>query len=116
MLKQILQKLKSATGLPVYPLVTTKIEDCIVYTHAVTHDNGAISSQRLELRIISFNMGDAEKHRKEIIRAIVPAGDNSPMEGLYACELNGGGTLKDEGTKTIHTILYFDLIVRSENK
>lgn len=116
MLKQIVQKLKAATGLPVYPLVAQKIEGCIVYSHSITNDDGAVSRQRLEVRIISFNMNDAEKHRKEVIRTMVPSGDNMSMDGLLACEVNGGGILKDDETETIHTILYFDLIVRSENK
>ena len=81
MLKQILKQLKTATGLPVYPLATTKIEDCIVYNHIVTNDDGAVSRQRLEIRIISFRMADAEKHRKEIIRTMVPSGDNLSMDG-----------------------------------
>ena len=35
------------------------------------------------------------------------------INGIYNCDLNGGGQFKEYSTNTIHTLLYFDIITRS---
>ena len=116
MIRTIIDVLSSATGLPVKPLFTTTIEDQIVYNHYPSNDNGAKSIQRLELRLITSTYEEAERQRKNIIQALVPVGDNVLINGITGCELNGGGSLYEGETKTYHTLLYFDYVIRSENK
>ena len=45
----------------------------------------------------------------------VNTGDNMKINGIYNCDLNGGGQLKEYSTNTIHTLLYFDITTRSQN-
>ena len=115
MIKKIISALQTATNLPVNPVFTTKLENQIVYNHYPVSDNGAKSQQRLELRLITKTYSEAESYRKMIIGALVPVGDNILIDGITACELNGGGSLYEGETKTYHTLLYFDYIHRSEN-
>ena len=114
MIIKIIRALESATDLPVRPMITTKIENQIVYNHYPINDNGAKSIQRLELRLITKTYEEAERYRKLIIQALVPIGDNILIEGITDCELNGGGTLYEGETQTYHTMLFFSYIHRSE--
>lgn len=115
MISKIITALTNATSLPVKPMMTTKIENQIVYNHYPLSDNGAKSIQRLELRLITKTYSEAESYRKLIIQALVPVGDNILIDGITDCELNGGGTLYEGETKTYHTMLFFNYIHRSEN-
>lgn len=115
MIRKIISALENATGLPVKPVFTTELGNQIIYNHYPISDDGAISRQRLELRLITNTYSEAESNRKEIIGALVPVGDNTLINGITACELNGGGSLYEGETKTYHTLLYFDYIHRSEN-
>lgn len=116
MITSIIDALETATELPVLPLFTTTIDNQIVYNHYPTSDNGAKSVQRLELRLITKTYSEAESYRKLIIEALVPVGDDVLIDGITDCELNGGGSLYEGGTKTYHTLLYFEYIQRSENR
>ena len=115
MITRIIDALESATNLPVLPMFSTTIDNQIVYNHYPVADDGAKSQQRLELRLITKTYSEAESYRKQIIGALVPIGDNTLINGITACELNGGGSLYEGDTKTYHTLLYFDYIHRSEN-
>lgn len=114
MIKEILGTL-SALSIPVKPLFTDSIEDCIVYTYNSLTDDGATAQKNLELRLITKTYENAEVMRKKIIELLVPIGDSIKIDGIYSCVLNGGGSLFDENTKTYHTLLYFNLVIRSEN-
>lgn len=116
MIRSIISALQSATNLPVKPVFTTELGNQIVYNHYPVQDNGAKSQQRLELRLITKTYSEAESYRKQIIGALVPVGDDTLIDGITACALNGGGSLYEGETKTYHTLLYFDYIHRSENK
>lgn len=113
MLTTILETLQQDTGLTAYPLHTDSTDDCIVYTHTISTDDGAVSTHRLEVRIITHSIADAEDYLKQVIQALVTTGDNTKIDGVYKCSINGGGQLEDLGTGTIHTILYLDYIQRS---
>ena len=116
MITSIISALQTATGLPIKPVFTTELGNQIIYNHYPVQDNGAKSQQRLELRLITTTYSEAESYRKQIIGALVPIGDDTLIDGITACELNGGGSLYEGETKTYHTLLYFDYIHRSENK
>lgn len=116
MIRSIISALQTATGLPVKPVFTTELDNQIIYNHYSVLDNGARSQHRLEIRLITHTYSEAESYRKQIIGALVPIGDEILIDGIVACELNGGGSLYEWETKTYHTLLYFDYIHRSENK
>ena len=116
MITRIITALQTATSLPVVPVFTTTLGNQIIYNHYPVSDNGAKSLQRLEIRLITTSYSEAESYRKQIIGALVPIGDDTLIDGITACELNGGGFLYEGETKTYHTLLYFDYIHRSENK
>lgn len=116
MITSIISALQTATGLPVKPVFTTSLGNQIVYKHYPVADNGAKSQQKLEIRLITKTYSEAESYRKQIIGVLVPIGDEILIDGITACELNGGGSLYEGESKTYHTLLYFDYIHRSENK
>ena len=116
MITRIITALQTATSLPIVPVFTNNLENQIIYNHYPVNDNGAKCQQRLELRLITKSYSEAESYRKQIIGALVPIGDEILIDGITACELNGGGFLYEGETKTYHTLLYFDYIHRSENK
>ena len=98
MITSIISALETATNLPVVPVFTTTLGNQIIYNHYPVNDNGAKSQQRLELRLITTSYSEAESYRKQIIGALVPIGDNTLINGITACELNGGGFLYEGGT------------------
>ncbi len=113
MITTIIKVIEDATNLPVKPFNTDKVEECVCYSLVPQTDTGAVASYRLELRLITFTIAKAEELKKSILSALVTVGDN-PRHGYNECYLNGGGSLKDEDTKTIHTILYLYIIKKSE--
>ena len=115
MIRRIVQALTTATNLPVKPMITTSIENQIIYNHYPIDDNGAKSIQRLELRLITKTYEEAERYRKIIINTLVPVGDNVLIDGITSCEVDGGGCLYEGETKTYHTMLYMNYVQRSEN-
>lgn len=116
MILGIKEALENATGLPIKALYTSNLENCIVYNYYCELDNGATAQNRLELRLITDTLKNAELYRKKIIEALVETGDlHEKVEGIYECRQNGGGRLYEGGTQMYHTIMYFDVITRSLN-
>ena len=115
MITNIITAWETATGLSVKPFYTTSKSDCIVYNWYSLADDGAVANKKLELRLITSTYANAESKRKKIIECLVPTGDNIKINGLFECVLNGGGSLYDFDTKTVHTLLYFNCITGSEN-
>lgn len=113
MIQQIIKELNEALTVPLLPYETNKIQDCVCYKYHCTGDNGAVAQYRLDLRIITKTIASAEDIRNVILQALITIGDNEKL-GYKSCELNGGGTLKDAETATIHTLLYFDIVTKSE--
>lgn len=114
MILTLLRILEEATNLKAYPLFTdSAIKDCIVYKANVISDDGAKARHRLELRLITHTVSEAERLKPIIINALVNIGDNMKIDGIYEGNMNGGGTLVDEGTQTIHSLLYFEYITKS---
>ena len=110
---RIINELDNVLSVPLLPFETNKIQDCVCYKYYCDGDNGAVAQYRLELRIISKTVARATDIRNEILQALVTVADNEKL-GYKSCELNGGGTLQDADTNTIHTLLYFDIVKKSE--
>lgn len=114
-MKEIIKALEAATSLSLKPFGTNKIEDCICYSSYVISDNGAVRQDKLELRLITKTVEDAERLKPIIISTLTTVGDNKKFNYL-GCAVNGGGTLRDAATGTIHTLLYFIITKKSEVK
>ena len=115
MIDKILDVIESATSLHPEPFDIDSVRNGITYKYYTSTDDGAVARKRLELTLITLTLEDADKYRKEIINALVTSGDESKLDGIYKCVQNGGGTLKNYETNTIHTMMYFDVIERTEN-
>lgn len=112
---QLLKIIKQATGIDAVPLHTDNVDkDCIVYKDYFLSDDGCIAQHRLELRIITktYAQGDIIQH--QLINALVNRGDDMKIDNIYQCETNGGGRLMEYETDTIHTLIYFNYITRSQ--
>lgn len=116
MINKLIKIIESCTDLEVKPLFTDKIEECITYTEQTTADDGVKARHRLELRLITFTLAKAEDVKKKLISALVNVGDEMEIEGIYNSNMNGGGVLFDEGTQTVHTIIYFEYLTRSNKQ
>ena len=114
MITDIVTALKSATSLDVHPFWTDELKECIVYEWTPLSDDGSKQAAQLMVRIKTKSMADAEDYAVAVKQAMVSIGDGSAVDGLTACEQNGGGTLKNEATGFIDYIMYFDLVWRSD--
>ena len=114
MIKEIVSALESATKLKVYPFWTDELKECIVYEWTPLSDDGSKQAAQLMVRIKTKSMADAEEYAITVKNALIAIGDGSRIEGLRACEHNGGGTLKNDATGFIDYIMYFDLIWGSD--
>ena len=114
MITDIATALKSATSLDVHPFWTDELKECIVYEWTPRSDDGSVQAAQLMVRIKARDMATAETNAVAVKQALVNIGDGSPVDGLTACEQNGGGTLKNEDTGFIDYIMYFDLVFRSD--
>lgn len=113
MLPTIIKAIEGVVDIPVRPYGIDNIEEAICYTYDPQTDDGAVATARLEIRIITRDIAKAERLRKSIISALVTVADN-PKNGYNSCRLNGGGNLWDDEIKMTHTILYFNIIMKSE--
>lgn len=113
MTTELLSIIKSATGFDAKPLVNDVIEDCIIYKEQTIADDGVKARHRLELRIITSSYSNSELYASQLIEALVNIGDEMEIDGIYESNMNGGGVLFDDGTQTIHRIIYFEFITRS---
>lgn len=114
MITQIVSALESATKLKVYPFWTDELKECIVYEWTPLSDNGSKQTAQLMVRVKTKLMADAEEYAVAVKNALISIGDGSAVDGLTACEQNGGGMLKNEATGFIDYIMYFDLVWRSD--
>ena len=114
MIKEIVSALESATKLKVYPFWTDELKECIVYEWTPLSDDGSKQTAQLMVRIKTKSIGAAESFAVTVKQALISIGDGSQVEGLTACEHNGGGMLKNEDTGFIDYIMYFDLIFKSD--
>lgn len=114
MIKEIIRSVKAATGLKMKPFGTNKVEECICYKYYPALDNGCLSQSRLELRIITFTVERAETIKKQVNGALLNVGDTGKIPGVTDISLNGGGTMEDLETGTIHTQMNYILKMRSD--
>ena len=109
MITDIVSALESATKLKVYPFWTDELKECIVYEWTPLSDDGSKQTAQLMVRVKTKTIALAEATASAVKNALIEIGDGGRVEGLTACEQNGGGTLKNEATGFIDYIMYFDL-------
>lgn len=114
MIKEIVSALESATKLKVYPFWTDELKECIVYEWTPLSDDGSKQTAQLMIRVKTKTMARAETIANAVKNALIEIGDGGRVDGLRACEQNGGGTLKNEATGFIDYIMYFDLVFGSD--
>lgn len=112
-MKDIIKAIETATQIPVKPFGTETIEKCICYTIYPISDDGVVAQDRLELRLITNTLSEADELKKAILKILLTIGDTEKYN-YKSCIVNGGGQLKDFNTNTIHTILYFVITRKSE--
>jgi len=113
-LEKIISAIDDATTLPIKPFGTTNIEECICYSFSSQRDDGAVARFQLEIRIICKDLINLYENEGKIKSALITVGDTVKINGINSIEQNGGGILKDFETGTIQSILYFDIIKKSE--
>ena len=113
-MKDIISAIETATGLPVKPFGTNTIENCIVYKFNTVSDNGTVAQMKLELNIITKTIAEAVSIEAAIKTALVTVGDSKKLAGYNSAAVNGGGSLYNDETKTVHTFLYIIFTKKSE--
>lgn len=101
-------------NLPLKPFGTFEVEDCVCYTFYNENDNGCVRNDRLELRVIAYQMDTLFEAETAIKQALVSVGDIGKISGIKSIEENGGGLMQDTETKTVHLLMYFTIISKSE--
>lgn len=114
MITDIVSALESATKLEAYPFWTDELKECIVYEWTPLSDDGSRQTAQLMVRVKTKAMATAEEMAAAVKNALIEIGDGGRVDGLVACEQNGGGMLKNEDTGFIDYIMYFDLVFRSD--
>lgn len=105
---RIIDYLKETLELPISPIETDTVQDCIVYKYYQV----SRYKWRLEVRLIGSTFADADRFASTAISAINDFGDVWKIEGISSIVLNGGGVMKDYETNTIHRLLYFDVVMK----
>lgn len=113
MLENVIKEIESVVDIPVRPYGIDVIDEAVCYTLTPLTDDGAVATDRLEIRIITRTVAKAQDLRQAVVNALVTVGDNS-KDSYLSCTLNGGGNLWDDNTKLSHTILYFYITMKSE--
>lgn len=115
MIEEIIALLRIETNLKFYFDARSKTGDCVVYKYCKTEDDGIKQRYRLELHIIVEGISEnailrAEEMQKKIRETILTTADRRLTKRIRKVVQNGGGNLTDEGTKTTHLILYYDVL------
>lgn len=105
---RIVKELTEKLNVPVIPVETNKVQNCVVYQWYGV----ALYNYRLQLRVIAESFDKCEEISKEVMKTINDFGDLNKVKGIASVELNGGGSLKDNQTNTIQRIMYFDIVTK----
>lgn len=110
----LLKAIENATGIKPIPLGTEKIEKCIVYNLAPVSDDGLVRQDRLQLRIITNSFEEAMEIGAKISKAVINFGDEAKLHGITNIVQNGGGSMKDYNTDTVHYWIFLQITKKSE--
>lgn len=107
---QILRNNEQLAAIPIEPFSVEAGKNSIVYTFTPLTDNNLVRTDKLEIHIIANNLLDAFAIDMEVRKTLLTTGDTPLANGIQQVEINGGGTLEDTATGTIHAITYYYIV------
>lgn len=108
---EVINAIKQATTIPIYPLQSDKLGEQIIYIPTPISDNGCVNVYRLQLNIIGKSLANVESYDKAIRTALLNIGDTNKVNNINKIEVNGGGTLTSE--LGVHRFIYLIITERS---
>lgn len=99
----------------IYPLSTTDLGNCIIYDCTCLTDDKVKRTDRLQLTVIADTLAKGLAIEARLKTLLLTFADSPLNNQILQVEVNGGGSLYDEGRKKNHRIIYFYIISRSEN-
>lgn len=103
-LKSLLGATSSDTK--IYPYSTDITGGAIVYILSPVSDEDALRTDKLEIRVISNDLGKAHTIDNRVRAIMKTIGDTSNGNMLKVL-INGGGSLEDLKTETYHILTYY---------
>lgn len=118
MIDKIITLLRQETPYKYYFNATPLKDDySVIYNYNLSSDDGIKQCWRLELRIIGKGITEKtlvkiEQMRNKINAAVITIADNKLINNIYRCTANGGGSMTDENSKTVHQFMYYDVLLK----
>lgn len=114
---EIVDLLAKATNLPLRLFHNDKLEECVIYNITPVNDNGIKRQDRLEIKVVGFDLEQVELQDSKIRKALLTFGDRNDY--FTSIELNGGGMTgggldKDQYTDTLTKYSFYILTSKSE--
>lgn len=100
----------------IYPFGADSVKDCIVYKLIPQTDDGIKEQSRLEITIITHDIGLGLNILEALKNILVTVGDMPKTSNILEISLNGGGCLENLETNTIHHKAYFIIKSRRRTK
>lgn len=112
MFNKVINKLTESTSLPIRLISNDKVEECLVYNITPINDTGVKRQDRLEIKIIGFDLEKIELEDKKIRQALLSIGDR--YDDFNKIELNGGGLFKDPDIGALTKSSFYIMTTKSE--
>ena len=94
-------------GYPLRPFGTEVIENCIVYNFIPVSSDRVKEQNRLEITVISKDVKQGLNILEEVKNALLTFGDEQKTDNILEIALNGGGSLENLETDTVHFKAFF---------
>lgn len=112
MFNKVINKLKGSTDLPIRLISNNEVEECLIYNITPLNDNGVKRQDRLEVKLIGFDLEKIEIEDKKIRRSLLSIGDRN--DEFNKIELNGGGLFNDPDIGALTKSSFYILTSKSE--
>lgn len=114
---EVVNILANATSLPLRLISNDKVEECVIYKITPINDNGIKRQDRLEIKIVGYDLEQVELQDLNIRKALLSFGDREDY--FTSIELNGGGMMgggmdKDHFAGTLTKYSFYILTSKSE--
>lgn len=114
MFNKVINKLKDSTNLPIRLISNNKVEECLIYNITPLNDNGIKRQDRLEIKIIGFDLEKIELEDNKIRKSLLSIGDRD--DEFNKIELNGGGLFNDPDIGALTKSSFYIITTKSEVK
>lgn len=98
----------------VYAVETDYMGECLIYEFHTLQDDKCARLVRLKITAICATLDKTCQVEARIRALILTLGDNPLTDGITSVALNGGGLLRDAAREKYHRIMYFDVIMKSQ--